>query len=736
MVFMLFSIPLALGWLIGSLLHLLRHGRNHQYQSFWWRPLGVKSKAAAVVAVNRQDKPQNTAHYPRPPDVLAKPAASPTKQPGTTLFHQVSVGGTTTPDASVRIPPRKAPTDSGSTPQKNKLPPTKPLPTQRPSFPVEIKITDSRGGFLGEARRHATRTRSRVPFVPFMQYWPTYADMTREQQAWYFYWRTELRNGHRLSTDTSYIFVHVYELLNLIGVPSPQAAFEQLAALWQSYRAEQPKLDNYLIDWIADFLVIHQLHVDPLNWYAQALQMGARPHRNEDLLVEAWLRNGGSMSELNTELMYRISGYSPKQSKFYKTHQNTLDFDNAFKLGLSAVDTLLRQSAQTGLFQMYDPGNAYWIKRTPFASAVHGYQIEELFVAQVRPWTNNVELAETVASILRQTENILRKEMNYRAQLRGVNLPQAWYEAIRAAIIAPAPKREIEIDLTRAESIRQESEAIRRRLIVEDEQQGMAATSDAVPTAEDVSSSAVELLWTDKVSTVSGQALSNASMTQRPSDAPDGLLTDLATVAQIMGESGSESARLLLFLRDQEWQTSPTMLAAHFEGTFVNVIFDSMNERAYDILGDALIFAEGEEWVVADDYRDEIAYILDHPDYQREHHSDPLKSYTPRSNLNALPSGFDVGWTRFAEQLQPVHWISLAIIVQGYNVEDKLDVAARSVFSTVNQVVDNINEIALESVGDTVIDTSMSPIVIEEYRDSVDILVNWAIQSQKIEVAS
>ena len=64
----------------------------------------------------------------------------------------------------------------------------------------------------------AARTEAKALPVEFMQYWPTYDVMSPAQQQWYFYWRSEVRQGRLLATDLSYIFVHVYELINLIGV--------------------------------------------------------------------------------------------------------------------------------------------------------------------------------------------------------------------------------------------------------------------------------------------------------------------------------------------------------------------------------------------------------------------------------------------------------------------------------------------------------------------------------------
>jgi|GEM_PF-4928960 len=663
------SVLLAISWLVGALFHLIRNGRKYQYQSLWWRLLSIESETSKESITSRSQRNDEldktpfsvTPNTPIPLVVPRAPSTASSREVDKSIFHQVSLAGEDSRNESVIIPPPKKASPFLTPPPKNIPSPRKTIEETQPF--VGIRIEGPTNTFLDEARRYANRTQTRAKFVPFMHYWPTYADMDRDQQAWYFYWRAELRNGQILSTDTSYIFLHIYELLNLIGVPSPQAALEQLVALWNNYREDQPKLDNYLVDWIADFLVIHRLPINPLDWYAQALERGTRTHQNTDLFLEAWLRKGSDIDELNADLLYGIAGYSPKRSKFYKAYQDTFDFDSAFKLGISAVDKYLIRSGKSGIIQMHAPKKYIKLTRSPFASAIHGYTVDNVFIAEVRLWTSNAVLSGALSSVLRQTENVLRNQLSYRTQLRGVSVPKGWNEAINAAFIVPPPKRAIDIDIVHAERIREESEAIRQRLMIDDETEPNRTGIDPEKENKIPEATSQQLLNIDAVhakriseesETIRQRLIPNDetradeasmenvttpdfasqqlvgffpstqsagvaphSVTQRPADTPDGLLTDLPAVVQITGQANSESVRLLSVLRENGWQASPVMLGGYFENTFVNVIFDRINEIAFDVLGDAVLFDEGGEWVVAEDYRDEIAYILDHPDYRK-----------------------------------------------------------------------------------------------------------------------
>ena len=51
--------------------------------------------------------------------------------------------------------------------------------------------------------------------VPFFSYVAQYSQLSQRQLAWYFWWRQNVRNGVFLDTDLSYIYLYIYEIINL-----------------------------------------------------------------------------------------------------------------------------------------------------------------------------------------------------------------------------------------------------------------------------------------------------------------------------------------------------------------------------------------------------------------------------------------------------------------------------------------------------------------------------------------
>lgn len=709
---------LGIGWLLTSIWRRLREWRRKQYSSIFWRPLQSNawiwrmwqqtsmSSSPDTVVGEEIEKSTVTASTPRP----------------NPLFRRVPVQSETplsTTDA-IPIPPRNQAPLIQDAQSSIPLPrTTKRAPDTAPPVSITVTSDDKQESFVAQAQRLVARSEAQAWPIPFSHYWPTYADMSLDQQRWYFYWRTSVRSGRFLPTDLSYLFVYVYECINLIGFDTPQAAFDRLVSFWQHYRVLQPKLDRYLIDWLADFLVVHRLSTPPLTWYGQ-LVANKITHDDVDLLIEGWLHTGGDCTLLPSPLLYHLAGYSPESSKFYEAHHRQHDLAAAYPKGVQAVDSYLRQHTGIPLFIRYAPPTMRVVQRSPFAGALHEYGQTPITIGHVRPWQAQEPLAQSLKAILKQTENVLRQQLQFKSKLRGIDLPPDWVAAIEEALRTPTSKRTVTIDFDSIASLKRDSEEIRQRLLVEEE----TATLNHPQTTDDLSQHQKDALQNNQQPTITEpQNPTEDSVlpyTERPEGTPEGLLTDLTEIAAVMGDLSSAGTQLLARLRKHDWQAPPTSLNDAKPGGFLNLLFDQINEQAVTHLGDALVFDEGGMWVVAEDYRDEIAYILDHPAYtvtDTPRKAEPaIVEATPPSVIALSTNLVDarteadnkrhklpVEWLHLSDRLQQQHWAVLAVLLQEKNVNPQIDAIARQCHTTANQLLDQINELALESIGDILI---------------------------------
>jgi hypothetical protein len=704
----------GIGWFLRSLWKLVTD-RSNKFVGLHWRLIAPRSMTTNRI---RDDMPVG---------MLVQSKSGKTKMPAqkpkrrdkspSSIFRSVSVSDTRSKETpGVPIPKRIAP------PQEQRSTRQRTAPARRrdtnvfiPSFEVSVSYSSPRSNFVEQAKKYANRTGQRVEHVPFMQYWPTYDSMTEAQQRWYFYWRTQIRQGTPLPTDTSYLFVYVYEVINLIGFSSPETAFKRLASFWRHYRVLQPKLDNYLVDWLADFLVVYKMPNSPLKWYGVALQDGAFSG-DIDLSIEAWLETGGDFQKLPSKLLYKLAGYTPTRSKFFKAHSDEYQLEDAYRQGLHAIEVALRDQGNS-LFKIHRPAQARVIQREPFASALHNLPTQTIMLGNVHPWTSREDLSATLTSIIKYSENIKRAQAGYSSKLRGIELPDEWKLILDNTFAIPEPRREITIDMDKVAQLQQESEEVRDRLIVEEVPQ------DAQIGAAETSSEP------DRQMKPAGE-ISQPGYIQRPDDAPADLLTELPEVAEVMGKAGQTAARILGFLRDNNWETSSDRIPTNlFEGSFLNTELDAINERATQVLGDALIFEENGQVVVAEDYRDEIEFILNHPDY--------VEARVLTSKADPSSETYDdltEDWATFAQQMQPHHWEALAALIGGIEVNVRLDAIARSSYTTPYQIIDEINEFAMDSIDDIVVDTEADvPQIEDEDIEGIQALLAWASQNVLLE---
>ena len=112
------------------------------------------------------------------------------------------------------------------------------------------------------------------------------------------------------------------------------------------------------------------------------------------------------------------------------------------------------------------------------------------------------------------------------------------------------------------------------------------------------------------------------NLLHRPAGTPDDLLTDLQELVTIMGDYGSETSRLIEAMAQNNWACNHHTLEAIFRGdenvTFANNIIDTINDRANETVEHPIIIEENDQWIIDEEFRDEIAHILKHPEYLTE----------------------------------------------------------------------------------------------------------------------
>ena len=504
----------------------------------------------------------------------------------------------------------------------------------------------------------------------FFRYYPTYQLMSDVQLRGYFSWRTKVRRGQTEPTALSFAFVYIYELLNLIGVSSPEEGYEKLVAFRDAYAPIDGSVDRYLRDWLVDFAVYYGL--DPaLPRQAEALL----PYRQYTVLA----RYRQHTPEELFDALCGLSSYNVEKSKFYKAYPEDTRavLCRVFADFAAHHEKSCKNSLCERLF-----GKAHTLPYTMFSSAVvsldrdgpdRDYEIFPWYGYSCRNGTwyrtrldrspaKNRKLGELV----RDVDAILRERYGFDAPLKRTDRTKLFTNIVNNAVDEwQAEKKrkaaaEIRIDVSKLNAIRTDASATRDKLMTEEEREEESGERRAEfgDVARSLSSVADGSQTARRIApSESGKrrAESGAEADRRCRCAEEGgLLTggnkeyrDALQVADktircdrfgvaiesAAGGGCAKKSETTIFPTYQEFGISPSAAqgagdlpldateaavlravltggdaagAAKAGGKMLSVAVDAINEKLFDLFGDTVIYDAGDGPAVYEDYEEEL----------------------------------------------------------------------------------------------------------------------------------
>lgn len=420
--------------------------------------------------------------------------------------------------------------------------------------------------------------------VPFFSYMPQYDQMNRSQLNWYFYWRDCVRKGEYLDTDYSYIFLYLFEIINLPDRVSPSKGQIMLCEIWKRYRKTYPLLNRYLADWICDYSLIHQLP-PPSQYLSEMLPIIA-----ECSTFKEFYACPGCNENTEDAMIYLTfcTNYNYKKSKLYLSGEEKAGAMNKYIPGaISYVVKALEK--EKSVFASTNMQKAT-LSRDSFVGALCSGRVKRRLEVEYCSFNRSHELRFLITDIIKYTENKIRARFGMKSRLSVYALPDAVKEILDRyfAQIFPSRKRseeerpayealydapKMDVSLHRAEEIEQSSWQTTQELV------------EAFEEVEDVFSAKMSPL-SQPVQPISGDATSSNELSRAFSD----------------------HAELLKAIDRNDTQTLREI--ARKRGVLPDALVEEVNLIANEILGDILIDEIDGKFVILSDYREEIAAFL------------------------------------------------------------------------------------------------------------------------------
>ena len=312
----------------------------------------------------------------------------------------------------------------------------------------------------------------------FSQYFPTYQSMNDRQLRGYFTWRTAVRRGIVRKTSLSFAFVYVYELINLIGVNSPEDGFYALKNFREAYKDIDYRINRYVELWLKDYVVYYNLDKSLLedlintNFNNAALILFNHKVHDSNEVFQA----------LNS-----LSSYNMRNSKFFKQYPD--DVKNVTYAVFSALSDYYDKNHKNTLCEKFF-GKFYAYSYFIFNSAVFYdqrrneefvYKINDLckFTCKNGTWScesffyyggKNSE----IGALLKIIDFIMRQKYNFKSTLKTEKINKVLQGIINRAIdkyqedLRAAARPKVEIEVSRLQNIRNAALETQNKLLVEE----------------------------------------------------------------------------------------------------------------------------------------------------------------------------------------------------------------------------------------------------------------------------
>lgn len=502
-------------------------------------------------------------------------------------------------------PPKKQ--ESASVPTEGKIPssgsltqpsasikkPTPPEPQLRyqPRHPLisEVRIYPWRSNFGFYERfcamANALYDRHGAPCdpVPFFSYMPQYDQMNRAQLDWYLHWRDCIRGGEYPETDYSYIFLYLFEIINLTDRIAPADGQRMMCEIWKRYRQTYPLLNRYLADWICDYSLIHRL-APPAQVLADVLPIIA----DNSSFKEFYACPTGDDTTQDAQIYLTFcTNYNYRKSKLYlagSEQKNAMNEHIPAAISV-AVKALEEQNTSFAATKMQKAT----LSRDSFIGALCSGRMKRRIEVDYCSFNRSHELRFLITDIIKYTENKLRGLFGMKSKLSVYALPDQVkaildeyfaqvFPSKRKPIMEERPAYETlydlpttELSLSHAEEIEQSSWDVTRQLVEAFEE----PQSEPTAVAEEPPQEA-EIVAQDD--------------------------TDLAVALKPYAA--------LLCAIDRQDMTQVKEIARQL-GKLPDALVEEINTLASDVFGDILI-EENEHggYAMIEDYRDDIASLL------------------------------------------------------------------------------------------------------------------------------
>ena len=442
------------------------------------------------------------------------------------------------------------------------------------------------------------------------RYFATYHDLNLNQLRGYFAWRTRVRRGEFHPITMSLAYMYIYELLNMIGVKTPQDAIRKMREFEKGFLdsgiGDRSMREN-LHRWIIEFSVLSSSTteevlslIDPvLIERDRQLMVLRKPseHSDEEMFEALNILTGGKTEKSSAVLKESERGIHlfAEVWRYMAEHYDDLGWD--------IFDACFGKMRQ---FPWHPLANAVYMDRENREDTEYKVTECRKFVYKNGEWSEYKydELyfdKYRIHAIVHEADRQIRRYLktgHYLREKKGEEWITPYVEAVIEADKAAAEeaaKPKIIIDLSGLDKIRLDAQITRDSLLTEDEMREQA------PEPEQIS----ELISEQTPDPAPRQEEQSAQlMTQAATESSKG--EEKPAAIEIPSLDDTQAQILLSVMRGE-----PVAGLIREKALMPSVVTDAINEALFDEIGDNVLTCEGDEITLVEDYREDLELVLE-----------------------------------------------------------------------------------------------------------------------------
>lgn len=452
--------------------------------------------------------------------------------------------------------------------------------------------------FVTEGMKHARSEGRFEGNVPFDSIYPQYAALNDKQLSCYIGFRTEVKNCRFPQIDRAYIYLLLYEIINLTEIYPPSDRAELIASLIVGYPNCEDRLFADMCNWLCDICLIYRLPI-PEKIYGESYQRVLKMASVKECYLYRPEIDGENKL---LSIMFIAGRYNYKTSKYYPQFHEYYDkhIENSCCAALKLV------SEKESLLSEYEK-DVCTLTHESYFGALCTNAVRRTVEIECYCLTRSENVKKTVTDVVKYSENCLRSRLGIKQRMTVNTLSLEIKNFLKQYYLENMPSLNVGAKPRRKRELRDLNEVPDYEKLYEPASNGLdlSSASEIERSSWDITERLVSAFENEEIQ-------DTESISEMPSIAPE----DTIENAELSDEKDtSETANISPAVMDglralllenitlfNEIANKNNMLAAAFA--------DKINEEFFDMIGDSVIENAGFDIKLSEFYRDDIDDIV------------------------------------------------------------------------------------------------------------------------------